>query len=151
MKIKACCLGTDVKPRIAGILSSTWFAQEVLTKVIGEALGVEDVLERPAEYYVQSADTGPAGKTGVMGVEVRLTGASRSGRTPKQFHAAILALDKVVKAAVVQELQGDEKCQVFCMIMIDGQIETQKGTGDYGNQVESKAVWVSREHPEGTE
>jgi len=41
---------------------------------------------------------------GRMGVEVRLTGASRDGRTPKQFHDALKALVGVVEKTVATAL-----------------------------------------------
>ena len=65
MKIKAACIGTP--PAVTEALSGTKFASEVLSKVIGAALGVTDVLHRPAEFYVQEADKGPAPMEGRMG------------------------------------------------------------------------------------
>jgi hypothetical protein len=140
VKIKAACVGTP--QLVVQALSGTPFASMVLSAVIGRSLGVENVLERPAEYYVQDADVGPAPKAGVMGVEVRLTGASRSGRTPKQFHNALKELYRITREAVRQALSPGQKCQVFCVIMIDGEIETAAGSGVYSNNLEGPAEWV---------
>lgn len=140
MKIKACCIGTPETVNAA--LSGTEFANKVLSIVIGGALGVENVLKRPAEYYVQNADVGPASREGMMGVEVRLTGASRDGRKAKQFHDALKDLVVIVKVAVGKALLPGQKCQVFCVIMLDGEIETQPGSGVYNSNLESIAEWV---------
>ncbi len=123
-------------------MSETRFASAVLANVIGLALGVKEVLDRPAEYYLQKADIGPSPKEGIMGVEVRLSGASRDGRTAKQFHDAIKYLFKIVKDTVSDALEPGQKCQVFCVIMLDGEVETAPGSGKYSNNVESQADWV---------
>ncbi len=145
MKIKACCLGTPDAITLA--LSGTSFASEVLSKVVGEDLGVKNVLDRPAEYYLQMADIGPAPKEGVMGIEIRLTGASRDGRTPKQFHSALKSLVSIstsaVKQAMVDAEIRDRGCQVFCVIMLDGPVETSPNSGQYSCNLESSPEWVS--------
>ncbi len=141
MKIKAACIGTP--QGVAEALSGMAFAASVLHYVIGQNLGVTNVLDRPAEFYVQHADTGPAPKRGVMGVEVRLTGATRDGRTPKQFHEALSGLLTIVKETVEEALPTGQQCQVFCVIMIDGQIETAPKSGKYSNALESEAVFVT--------
>lgn len=146
MKIKAACIGTPDKVRVA--LSGTAFAGETLSRVIGGALGVENVLERPAEYYVQNADSGPAPQEGFMGVEVRLSGATRDGRTAKQFHRAIAELDSIVSETVRAVLEQGQRCQVFCVIMLDGEIETAPGSGIYSSNLESRPGWVSSAYTE---
>ncbi len=140
MKIKACCLGCSAK--LVGALSGREFAVNVLGKVVGTDLGVADVLNRPAEYYVQNADEGPSPLPGMMGIEVRLTGVSRAGRTPKQFHTAKKTLEKVVAETVLPNLEPGEECQVYCVIMIDGEIETVPNSGAYLNCLEGPAFWV---------
>lgn len=140
MKIKAACIGTPQD--VADALSGSSFASEALSKVVGDALGVKDVLNRPAEYYVQTADVGPAPKEGVMGVEVRLTGASRNGRTPKQFYEAMALLVTIVNKVVAHALPGHMKCQTYCVIMLDSEIETFPGSGSYSRNLESNAEWV---------
>lgn len=140
MKIKAACIG--VPPLVVDALSGTEFASEVLQEVIGEALGVKNVLNRPAEYYVQFADVGPAPKQGMMGIEVRLTGVSRNGRKAKQFHDALIALERIVEKMVMKTLDRGKKCQIFCVIMIDGDVETSPGSGNYSSNLESEPVWV---------
>lgn len=140
MKIKAACIG--VPPLVVEALSGTEFASAALQEVVGEALGVKNVLNRPAEYYVQFADVGPAPKRGMMGVEVRLTGVSRNGRKAKQFHDALRALECIVERTVMKTLDRGKKCQIFCVIMIDGDVETSPGSGNYSNNLESKPIWV---------
>ncbi|MFA6601484.1 MAG: hypothetical protein WCT02_01295 [Candidatus Paceibacterota bacterium] len=140
MKIKAACIGTP--GMVAEALSSSEFAAEVLRAVVCDCLGVENVLQRPAEYYVQKADSGPSPKEGVMGVEVRLSGASRNGRTAKQFHTALKALLQTVSTTVRNALDSSQKCQVFVVIMLDGDIETAPGSGKYSSNLESEAVWI---------
>lgn len=140
MKIKAACIGTP--EGVATALSSTPFASAALKSVVGEALGVEDVLTRPAEYYVQLADEGPAPQEGMMGVEVRLSGVSRNGRTAKQFHVALKELERIVESVVEKALEYGKKCQIFCVIMIDGEVETAPGSGLFSNNLESAAKWV---------
>ena len=140
MKIKAACIG--VPPLVVEALSGTEFASAALQEVVGEALGVKNVLNRPAEYYVQFADAGPAPKKDMMGVEVRLTGVSRNGRKAKQFHEALRALECIVERTVMKTLDRGKKCQIFCIIMIDGDMETSPGSGNYSNNLESEPVWV---------
>ncbi len=140
MKIKAACIGTP--SGVVHALSSTRFAQAVLSQVVGEALGVTDVLNRPAEYYLQRADEGPAPKEGVMGVEVRLTGVSRSNRANKQFHTALKTLMEITKTSVAAALSKCSRCQIFCVVMIDGDIETAPGSGLHASNLESAPEWV---------
>ncbi|MDD5318306.1 MAG: hypothetical protein PHF79_00585 [Candidatus Pacebacteria bacterium] len=140
MIIKAAIIGAS--PAIQEALSGEKFAARVLSAVVGQALGVENVLDRPAEYYVQHADTAPSPKHGSWGVEVRLSGASRQGRTAKQFHTALEVLHTIVKDVVSKAMYGTQRCQVFCVIMIDGDVETAPGSGIYSNNLESRAEWV---------
>ena len=140
MKIKAACIGTP--ERVQAVLSGTQFASQVLSRVVEDNLGVNDVLKRPAEYYVQKADICTAPNEGMMGVEVRLSGASRNGRTAKQFHTALNSLLEIVANTVAATLDPGEQCQVFCAIMVDGEVETRPGSGQYSNVLESDAIWV---------
>ncbi len=142
MKAKAACIGAT--PAIVAALSGTPFAARVLTEVVGKALGVEGAMQRPAEYYVQHADTGAAPAEGVMGVEVRLSGVSRDGRSPKMFHEALKSLDAIVQTTVMEALLPGERCQVFVVIMLDEQIETSPGSRTYSNNLESTAAWVEK-------
>ena len=103
---------------------------------------VSRVLDRPAEFYLQIADTGPSARVGMMGVEVRLSGVSRQGRTAKQFHLALEKLVEVVVRFVTKSLPVDKTCQVFCVIMLDGDIETSPGSGQYSANIESEPQWV---------
>lgn len=135
MKIKAACIGTPKE--VVDAFSSNPFVSTVLLRVVEKELGVMNVLSRPAEYYVQKADTGPAPKEGVMGVEVRLSGVSRNGRTPKQFHNALSELVHIVKFTIEQIIDCDDKCQIFCVIMIDGEVEVKPNSGVYSFNLES--------------
>ena len=143
MKIKAACIGTPKS--VLEALSGGEFASKVLSEVIGEVLGVKDVFTRPAEYYVQYADEGPSASDGVMGVEVRLTGVSRNGRTPKMFHSALEVLGFNVAYTVRKFLLVRKRCQIFCVIMLDGEVETTPGSGQYSSSLEGKAIWVEGE------
>ena len=57
-------------------------------------LGAKDPASRPAEYYVQVPDETICVEG--YGIEVRLTGVSRSGRKAAQFHAALRDRKSVV-------------------------------------------------------
>ncbi len=135
MKIKAACVGTP--DAVVRALSGKDFSRVVLLAVLGKVLGVSNVLNRPAEFYVQNADEG---SSDVMGVEVRLTGASRDGRTSEQFRLALAELVRVTKEAIKDALKPDESCQVFGVIMVDGDVEISPGK--YGPNLESKPEWV---------
>ena len=152
MKIKAAVIGGP--DSIAAALSSRLFAQRVLQEVVGDALGVSAVLQRPAEYYVQNADQGPSPDPEVMGVEVRLTGASRNGRTPKQFHRALRTLEGIVESTVLEALCAEGsglRCQIFCVLMADDDIETRPGSGVYSSVIEGDAFFAGQRKAGGDE
>lgn len=146
-KIKAVVPGggSDESKGLSRVFGGAPFAREVLDLVVGGCLGVEDPLNRPAEYYVQVPDeTVYAG--GKFGVVVTMSGVSRDGRTPKQFHAALMKLVDIATAYIRTALtncKSTSRVQLFCVIQIDGQIELVPGKGAYGNQLESEAIWIS--------
>ena len=142
MKIKAACIGTP--EAVVEALSSSKFARKVLSQVVRDALGVQNPLLKPSQYYVQNADVGPAAEGGVMGVEVRLTGASRKGRTAEQFHAALNALDRAVGETVFDVLTPGQECEVFCVVMVDAEVEFPPRSGEYTNTLESAPRWVKK-------
>lgn len=144
MKIKAACIGTPEV--VVEALSSLEFAQDVLSQVVGVALGVQNPLLKPSQYYVQAADVGPACIEGMMGVEVRLTGASRKGRTAEQFSKALATLHTIVHDTVFRALAPSQRCEVFCVVMVDAQVEFPPGSGEYTNTLESMPVWVVKTH-----
>ena len=134
----------DKDQRLMNAFGSVEFAQRVLVGVIGECLGVERVLERPAEYYVQRPDQMVTLEGKPLGVVVTIGGASRDGRKAKQFHDGLGKLYGLVKETIEQLFALDEtvNVQFFCVIQLDGQIELTPGSGVYGTQLE-KAGRVS--------
>ena len=139
MKIKAACIGTPQE--VVDAFSSNPFAASALMAV-GEKLGIHDILSRPAEYYVQKADVGPAPRKGIMGVEVRISGVSRDGRTPKQFHDTLIEIVNIVRCTIEGRIGSEDECQIFCVIMLDGAIEVSPSSGLYSVNVESKPTVV---------
>lgn len=133
--------------------NSDQFACAVLGKIVGQCLGVSDVFNRPAEFYMQEPDYAVSGG-GPMAVIMTLTGVSRDGRTAKQFHDALKALHEMtvdkVQTALDSEHPGYARVQVFTYIMLDGQVETAPGSGKYSNLLESEAVWVETRKPAET-
>ena len=147
MKLKSAITKGTPK-RVVDALGSTEFASAFFFQVCEEVLGAEDAASRPAEYYVQDPDVTIC--TGPFGIETRLTGVSRGNRKAAQFHKAIRVLHLLVKETVRDALrqeytEGLVQIQVFTVIMIDGDIETAPGSGQYSNTLESEAEWVSSE------
>jgi len=143
MKTKAVVIGGPESLREA--FSSHDFARAVLESVVEGILDVPHVLQRPAEYYVQEADRAPAiSSTSIIGVEVRMTGISRNGRTAKQFHDALKKLEDIVENTVIATLPHATapRCQVFCALMLDGDVETAPGSGVYSSIIEGKAFYA---------
>jgi len=142
MKLKAAM--TDGMPGvIVEAMSSREFASSFLEQVVGEALGVEKPHLRPAEFYVQKPDF--TINCGEFGVELRLTGVSREGRKAKQFHDALKALHELARNALQQavNVKGLQyKVQLFCVMMLNGDVETSPGSGVYSNVLEHPAEWV---------
>jgi len=122
------------------------FIRQLLTKVIAEHLGAENPHGRPAEYYVQEPDYTVMVKHNVFGVEFRLTGVTRNGRTAAQIHKALRATHALVRAAIQLGLKAAKpacRVQMFCVIMLDAAIETAPGSRAYSNVIESDAEWVT--------
>ena len=128
----------SVPQRLMDAFGGGAFAKRVLVDVVGGCLGVENVLDRPAEYYVQRPDEMVAIEGKPLGVVVTISGASRDGRKAKQFHAALTKLYGIVKETIEALFAIDEAAdiQFFCVIQIDGQIELTPGSGTYGTQLE---------------
>ena len=129
--------GTDEKVIVA--LSSKKFATSFLTEVLDECLGVYNPLARPAEFYVQEPDYTIS--IGEDGIEFRLTGSGRDTRTPAQFHKALKATHALIKSTI-REVLTSGRIQLFCVIMLDGAIETAPGSGKYSNVIEADAEWI---------
>ena len=70
--------------------SSRDFAFRIISRIVGSVFEVSDALDRPAAYYVQEALFAKSPKPGRTGVEVRMTGVSRNGRSVKVFHRALM-------------------------------------------------------------
>lgn len=140
MKFKAVA-SRGLPQEVNDALGSRAFATELLRKVIGGCLGVEKPEARPAEFYVQEPDF--TVNTGFHGVEVRLTGASRGNRTPRQFEQALETMHAIVVNAVsatLSDAESDETVQVFSVIMLDGDVPT--GGDKYACMLEHPPVWV---------
>lgn len=147
MSVKLKAVITDGAPQpVEEALYSGEFAATFLVEVVQKLLGVTDAISRPAEFYVQHPDISIYAGDGRFGVELRLTGVSRNGRTPKQFHEALKHLHEIAKTKIKLALEkcGSDSCiQLFTVIMLDGDIETSPGSGVYSNVLEHPAEWVT--------
>jgi len=129
--------------------ASELFAGNFLKQVVGACLGAQEPIKRPAEFYVQEPDRTVC-VNGHIGVELRFTGVSRNGRKAKQFHAALTTLETLARQTISHALTSGGslmKVQLFCVLMLDGDVETSPGSGQYSNVLETEAIWVSREAP----
>ena len=144
MKIKAVVPGTvpgstdSVPERLMSAFGGQEFARRVLVEIIGERLGVERVLERSGEYYVQKPDEMVLLEGAPHAVVVTVSGVSRNGRKAKQFHEAHGWLLKIVHETIEGIFPFDEKADVqyFVVMQLDDQIELKPGSGTYGTQLE---------------
>ena len=143
MKLKAAISDGAPRPLIMAFGSKT-FTGRFLTEVVGEAFGVQDPLNRPAEYYVQKPDITIQGGE-VIGVEVRLTGVSRGTRPASTFHKALKALEQLVEETTRGSLPSGVSAQVFVVIMIDDEVETAPGSGTYSSVLEAEPTWIKGE------
>jgi len=147
MKLKAVISNTAPKALFEAF-KSPLFARKFLTEVVGEALGVENPLARPGEFYVQEPDPIVAiDDSGVWGIELRLTGVSRNGRKAAMFHNALKALNNLARRTIAELFVSegdlsDAKVQLFSVLMLDGEIESAPGSGRYTNVLETPAEWV---------
>ncbi|MBI2051109.1 MAG: hypothetical protein HYT31_04920 [Parcubacteria group bacterium] len=139
MKVKAV-ISREAPMTLFAAFSSAAFARTFLQNVVSGCLGVKDPAERPAEYYVQEPDPMVA-VGGYLGVELRLTGVSRNGRTAKQFHDALKTLKDLAARTITENLTAG-RVQLFVVIVLDGDVETKPGSGQYSNVLESDAIWV---------
>ena len=58
------------------------------------------------------------------------------------FHTALKTLESLTQKFVYEALEEGERCQVFVVIMLDGEIEVTPGSGVYNRTLESDASWV---------
>ena len=142
MKLKAAI--TEGTPQeVVDAFSSSDFAANFLLFVLPH-LGIMNALDRPAEFYVQRPDR-TISANGRCGVEVRLTGVSRSNRTPKQFHEALKTLDSLVKRTTYDALTDTEQSvQTFVVMMLDNEVETEPGSGTYSCVLEAEPSWQTK-------
>jgi len=146
MKLKAV-VSSKVSREIVDAVGSPEFAYAFMTGIVSGIFGVEDSDRRPAEYYVQMPDRtislGPAG------VELRLTGVSRGTRSADIFHKALNALHTLAKERLqiaANSLPAGFQVQLFCVLMLDGDIETAPGSGKYSSVLEHDPEWIEA-HP----
>jgi hypothetical protein len=144
VKLKAVVTEGTPEPVVEAIGSQV-FATRFLTEVATDILGAKAALSRPAEYYVQIPDRSIfTGKN--AGVELRLSGVSRNGRSAKQFHTALAKLHEIAKEMISNALSSDFNSglciQLFTVLMLDGDIETAPGSGEYSNVLEHPAELV---------
>ncbi len=147
MKLKAV-ITYGAPQAVVDAMTSRKFLLVYMDEVLSALLGVSNPQERPAEYYVQEPDR--TINLGSLGVELRLTGVSRAGRKSSQFHRALQTLQTLAKASLQEALDGSGHrvgVQVFTVIMLDGEVETEPGSGKYSNTLESEAEWVRSNVP----
>jgi hypothetical protein len=85
------------------------------------------------------------GKHGDLhGIEMRLTGVSRNGRTPEEILHAHSVLVTILEYHIAQALRkiGDDHItvQLFVVVMLDAEVHL--GNGEYGCVVESNLINV---------
>lgn len=142
MKLKAAI--TDGTPQeVIDELSSKEFAHAFLVAVIGTVFKVDNPLDRPAEFYIQKPDITIQAHT-TCGIEVRLTGVSRGTRPASVFHQALSALSVLVEQTVYESLPNGSGVQIFCVMMLDKEVETSPGSGVYSSVLESEPKMVTK-------
>jgi hypothetical protein len=133
MKFKA--VETEgIPPSVSRAIQTPRFFRELLTEVVGGCLKVENVLERPAEFYAQLNDVTAEITPGCWGVEVRLTGASWNA--DRDFKAAVNLTHQIYRDTIAANLSVGQRVQLMCAIMVSG------GPNDL---YESDAEWVEGE------
>ncbi len=140
MKFKAVLVG-NVPADLRNTISSVEFAKLLFNEIVGKVFGVPYPATRPAEYYMQQPDEGVS-VHGSWGVIMNLTGVSRGNRPSKLFHEAIKRLHGPTAELVHKTVGEGNQAQVFAAIMLDGDIETQPGSGQYSSVIESSAEWI---------
>ena len=151
MKLKPA-ITDGAPPALFEAFRSSLFAKRFLEEVVEGTFGVESPEHRPAEYYVQLPDTTIQAEDEVFGVEVRLSGVSQAGRTPKVHHGALKALEQLVADTARVGLKGvDVRVQILVVIMLDGDVPglpKSPEEAQYGSLLESEARWVSSSDPD---
>ena len=145
MKGKAV-LSRGIPKAVIDELNNQTFVCCFIEDIIKKQLGAKNPLERPAEYYVQEPDFIIQAVSCYYAVEFRLTGVTRNGRTPSQLHRALNAMHLLVKETIriaLVDSTSEERIQMFCVLMLDGDIETRPGSGEYSTVLESDAEWIS--------
>ena len=141
MKLKAA-ITKGAPESVVEAMGSVSFAMAFLREICVNILGAENVLIKPAEYYIQEPDV-TVNIGGGIGVELRLTGVSRNGRTAKQFHHALNGLHdlatETIRQALVLEGGAPPSIQLFTVLMLDGDVETSPGSGVYSSVLEASA------------
>lgn len=150
MKLKAVLVGSFPEQAYEHF-GSPGFTADFMDRVLGDCFGVKDPRNRPAEYYVQKPDRANSlSGHGILGLEVRLTGVSRNGRPTKIFHDALRALESVSEKALEKVLPVGEKAQIFCVIMLDGDVENPPGSGNYSSVLENSPKFITVRTPDQT-
>jgi len=148
MKLKAA-ISSDAPGTLFEEFGSPRFANAFLQRVVGDVFGVPFPTLRPAEFYVQVPDR-TIRVHDRNGVEVRLTGVSRTGRPAKAFHDALEKLEELVVERALFALQGcpdEDTVQIFIVMMLDGEIETVPGLGHYSSVLERGPVRINKNGP----
>ncbi len=142
MKGKAAISKGPVGERLAMSFGNEAFARGFL-EILEKCLGAKNTANCPAEYYVQEPNM-TVSINGKTGVEFRLSGASRGGRTPQMFQAALKDLHHLCHMTIQKSLKENDfqtaQAQLFVAIMIDGDVSD--GKGGFSPILESKAEWV---------
>jgi len=136
----------DIPAPIREQLSSPEFAQEFLAGM-GEVFKIEDILSRPAEFYIQLPDETISTGFCMYGVEFRFTGLSVNGRPCSMFHHALRCLESIVCKHIQIGIQRfgnpDIRVQFFGVLALDAVIETAPASGIYSNLVETTPRWLA--------
>lgn len=111
------------------------FLREVMQKVHGEHLRVENPTSRPAEHYIQVGDESYELEPNCWGVAVDLTRASlKDGRF---YTGAVETIYALYQRQLEQTLVVGQRVQLMCSVGLD-----KPAPGQDSTLIETKAGWV---------